>query len=103
MMTPARRSGGVLASALLRSAKRFVPDAVSPYGRRLLGASTDRLAQALVHHHDGNVGKALALLLAQRRIGKRQQQRRERQRSEERAAAPAQEQQRDKHGSQHRA
>jgi len=33
MMTPASRSGGVLASALLRSANRLVPDAVSPVGR----------------------------------------------------------------------
>ena len=95
MMTPASRSGGVLASALLRSANRLVPDAVSPVGldevtqrtcrlampaslalelapdrRGLLGPAGDRLAQALVDDDDGDVGEALALLLPQRRVGR---------------------------------
>src|SRR5262245_14897629 len=43
-MTPARRSGGVLASALLRSEKRFVPEAVSPLGRDEVTQRTCRLA-----------------------------------------------------------
>ena len=43
MMTPASRSGGVLASALLRSANRLVPDAVSPVGRDEVTQRTCRL------------------------------------------------------------
>jgi len=44
MMTPASRSGGVLASAALRSANRLVPDAVSPVGREDVTQRTCRLA-----------------------------------------------------------
>src|SRR5215831_14642253 len=44
MMTPARRSGGVLASALFRSANRFVPEAVSPLGRDEVTQRTCKLA-----------------------------------------------------------
>ena len=112
MMTPASRSGGVLASALLRSAKRLVPAAASPVGLRggdpahlqvgdaaelalelaadgggLLGPAGDGLARALVDDDDGDVGEALALLLPQRRVGEREQQRGERQGAQQRAAA----------------
>ena len=44
MMTPASRSGGVLASALLRSANRLVPAAVSPVGLEEVTQRTCRLA-----------------------------------------------------------
>ena len=128
MMTPARRSGGVLASALLRSAKRLVPEAVSPVGldeatqrtcRLLMPASlvsSSRLMaavcsgrpaivwlSALVDDDDGDVGEALALLLPQRRVGERQQQRGQRQRAQQGAAAAAHQQQRHQHRRQHRA
>ena len=46
MMTPASRSGGVLASALLRSANRLVPDAVSPVGLDEVTQRTCRLRDA---------------------------------------------------------
>ena len=41
---------------------------------RLLGPVAERLAGALVDDDDGDVGEALALLLAQRRIGERGEQ-----------------------------
>ena len=127
MMTPASRSGGVLASALLRSVKRLVPDGrlagglgrvdpahlqiaerrelglqLAPDRRRLLGPAGDRLAGALVDDDDGDVGEALALLLPQRRVGERQQQRRQRQGAQQGAAAAAEQQQRHQHHRQHR-
>ncbi len=43
--------------------------------RDLLGALLERLARALVDDHEGDVGEALALLLAQRRIGEGGEQR----------------------------
>ena len=119
MMTPASRSGGVLASAPLRSANRVVPAAFSPVGRDevtqrtcrlgmpprlrlqlaldgggLLGPAGDRLAEALVDDDDGDVGEAFALLLAQRRVGEREQQGGQRQGPEQRAARAPHEQRR---------
>ena len=46
MMTPASRSGGVLASALLRSVKRLVPEAASPVGFDEETQRTCRLSSA---------------------------------------------------------
>ena len=128
MMTPASRSGGVLASALLRSAKRLVPEADSPVGlggadpahlqiveaaelglqlapdrRRLLGPAGDGLAQL-----SSTTTMAMLARLSRsscRSVGlaSAQQQRRQRQRAQQGAAAAPHQQQRHQHGRQHRA
>ena len=117
MMTPDRRSGGTLASARLRSANRLVPEGPSPVGLEesthftsspgslpsltsrsdlmaavCSGRPRDGLARALVGDDDGDVGEALALLLAQRWIGERGQQGGESQRAQRGAARAPQQQ-----------
>ena len=119
MMTPARRSGGIVGERLVevgeevragrchrRRAATTVTHLTSRFGmlaelglevgadrgglRRPAG---ERLAGAFVDHDDGDVGEALALLLAQRRIGERQQAaRRGRAARSTRAARPAEQQ-----------